>query len=168
MFSFKRMKKRSISQPDRESSTKLPLTERNIEFLNQQEQDAGHEVQRPREVQISEWLRLLPRVRSSLASGHIKLTVMLDLKLWTEPYQSEPTPLRNHHMAFMPKSYLVQPLQHPVMRINRRGSTASFPLLLTLPSNLENRLHTIPIQKAESCIKFQINFDGTPSTWTRP
>ena len=42
--------------------TSIPLTERNIEFHNDrvQEEDAGYNLQRTREVQVSEWLQLLP------------------------------------------------------------------------------------------------------------
>lgn len=49
-----------------DSFNKIPLTERNIEtFVTEQiEQDARDQIQRTREIQISEWLRLLPRVRA--------------------------------------------------------------------------------------------------------
>lgn len=62
MFTLKPFKKRGTyaSLPDSERSTKLPLTKKNIEFLNQHERNAGNRIQRPREVQISEWLRLIP------------------------------------------------------------------------------------------------------------
>lgn len=59
MFISRTLRKKK-SHKDEKGATELPLTEKNIEFLNQQEQDAGNEVQRPRKVQISEWLRLIP------------------------------------------------------------------------------------------------------------
>ena len=67
--------KRVIHKRSPEPSFKIPLTERNVESLNAQdtesteeqdyfkqleEQDASHKLRRSREVQISEWLRLLP------------------------------------------------------------------------------------------------------------
>lgn len=61
MFGFKNFR-RIKSRPKDIPITNIPLTERNIEFHNDrvQEEDASHKVQRTREVQVSEWLRLLP------------------------------------------------------------------------------------------------------------
>ena len=49
---------------------KTPLTERNIETftVEQQDEDARNQVRRSREVQISEWIRLLPRVSLTMLS----------------------------------------------------------------------------------------------------
>ena len=80
-FSLKSLKQ-SIGRHDDlkiDPATKIPLTERNIQFFNkrdvskeeeseedgdpvQSKKNARDKVQRSREVQVSEWLRLLPRV----------------------------------------------------------------------------------------------------------
>ena len=76
-FSFRSVKEHIARRraPTLDSASKLPLTERNVESFNNDGhykctldefdsestlQDARLKVQRSREVQISEWLRLLP------------------------------------------------------------------------------------------------------------
>lgn len=59
MFNIKRLT-RNLSRNSIDPSTKKPLTERNVESFNLNEQYAEYQFQRSREVQISEWLRLLP------------------------------------------------------------------------------------------------------------
>ena len=78
MFKLKILK-RGSRKSSKEPTFKTPLTERNVESLNaqdtdsiegrdflqeeeeeQERQDASNKLRRSREVQISEWLRLLP------------------------------------------------------------------------------------------------------------
>lgn len=60
MFNIKRLKRTLSSRNTIDPSTKKPLTERNVETFNLHEQYAEYHFHRSREVQISEWLRLLP------------------------------------------------------------------------------------------------------------
>ena len=89
-FSFKVLRQhlpRRNTPPSQDPATKIPLTERNIEFFNNDgkvsdtvsefetdssNSDARLKIQRSREVQISEWLRLVPSV--SPPSPATKLT----------------------------------------------------------------------------------------------
>jgi hypothetical protein len=61
IFGLKRLR-RIKSRPESTSITSIRLTERNIDFHNDrvEEEDASYNIQRTREVQVSEWLRLLP------------------------------------------------------------------------------------------------------------
>ena len=60
MFNIKRLTRTLSRNNSIDPSTKKPLTERNVESFNLHEQYAEYQFRRSREVQISEWLRLLP------------------------------------------------------------------------------------------------------------
>jgi hypothetical protein len=76
MLGIKRFKKSLSLSPGSKDAhlddhyRKIPLTHRNIETFVEEQiiQDACNPVQRTREVQISEWLRLVPRVSASSRS----------------------------------------------------------------------------------------------------
>jgi hypothetical protein len=78
-FSFQELKESIIlrSNSSLRQKEKIPLTERNIEYFNtgvhtttlsifeddESTKDALNKVQNARNIQVSEWIRLLPRVR---------------------------------------------------------------------------------------------------------